>query len=130
MKNVFFVYIFQCLKLSFYFVHSRGAFPHKLCTRKLLHAPSQYIAIINSSKNVHTPGAHLQKLCTRLRKCARRVQGAPLISDTDFFNKNISLNISSTVLKIKVFILDTIMEETVSQIFYLCLRFYFMKCRN
>ena len=54
----------------------------KLCTRKLLHAPSQYIAIINGSKNVHMPGAHLVKLCTRLWKYARWVQGAPLISDT------------------------------------------------
>ena len=33
-------------------------------------------------KNVHTPGAHLLKSCTRPWKCARRVQGAPLISDT------------------------------------------------
>ena len=49
----------QCPKLSFYFVHSQGALPIKLCTRKLLHAPSQYIAIINGSKNVHTPGAHV-----------------------------------------------------------------------
>ena len=73
----------QCPKLSFYFVHSQGAFPIKLCTRKLLHAPSQYIAIINGSNNVHTPGAHLLKSCTRPWKCARRVQGAPLISDTD-----------------------------------------------
>ena len=41
-----------------------------------------YIAIINGSKNVHTPGAHLLKSCTRPWKCAHRVQGAPLISDT------------------------------------------------
>ena len=54
----------------------------KLCTRKMLHAPSQYIAIIHSLKNVLTPGAHLQKLCTQSRKCAHRVQGARLISDT------------------------------------------------
>ena len=72
----------QCPKLTFYRVHSQGAFPIKLCTRKMVYAPSQYIAIINSSKNVHTPGAHLQKACTWSRKCARRVQGAPLISDT------------------------------------------------
>ena len=72
----------QCPKLSFYFVHSPGALPIKLCTRKLLHAPSQCRAIINGSKNVHTPGAHLLKSCTRPWKCARRVQGAPLISDT------------------------------------------------
>ena len=31
---------------------------------------------------MHTPGAHLRKSCTRPRKCARRAQGAPLISDT------------------------------------------------
>ena len=31
---------------------------------------------------MHTPGAHLLKSCTRPWKCARRVQGAPLISDT------------------------------------------------
>ena len=68
-------------------MHSQGALPIKLCTRKLLHAPSQYIAIINGSKNVHTPGAHLLKSCTRPRKCARRVQGAPLISDTAVTNK-------------------------------------------
>ena len=72
----------QCPKLSFYFVHSQGALPIKLCTRKLLHAPSQYIAIINGSVNVHTPGAYLLKSCTRPWKCAHRVQGAPLISDT------------------------------------------------
>ena len=72
----------QCPKLSFYFVHSQGALPIKLCTRKLLHEPSQYKPIINGSKNVHTPGAHLLKSCTRPWKCARRVQGAPLISDT------------------------------------------------
>ena len=59
-----------------------GFVPIKLCTRKLLHALSQYIAIINGSKNVHTPGAHLLKSCTRPWKCASRVQGAPLISDT------------------------------------------------
>ena len=64
-----------------WFVHSQGALPIKLCTRKLLHAPSQYIAIINGSKNVHTLGAHLHKSCTRPWKCACRVQGAP-ISDT------------------------------------------------
>ena len=72
----------QCPKLSFYFVHSQGALPKKLCTRKLLHAPSQYIAIINGSENVHTQGAHLLKSCTRLWKCALWVKGAPLISDT------------------------------------------------
>ena len=72
----------QCPKLSFNFVHSQGALPIKLCTRKLLHAPSQYIAMINGSRNVHTPGAHFLKSCTRPRKCARQVQGAPLISDT------------------------------------------------
>ena len=54
----------QCPKLSFYFVHLQGAFPIKLFTGKLLHAPSQYIAIINGSKNVHTLGAHLLKSCT------------------------------------------------------------------
>ena len=61
----------QCPKLSFYLVHSEGALHIKLCTRKLLHAPSQYIAIINGSKNVHTPGAHFLKWPC---KCARRVQ--------------------------------------------------------
>ena len=39
-------------------------------------------AIITGSRNMHTPGAHLQKSSIRPRKCARRVQGAPLISDT------------------------------------------------
>ena len=73
---------FQCPKLSFYFVHSQGALPTELCTRKLLYAPSQYIATINGSKNVHTPGEHHLKSCTRPWKYARRVQGAPLISDT------------------------------------------------
>ena len=73
----------QCPKLSFYFVHSQGAHLLKLCIRKLIHAPSQDIALINSSKNVHTLGANLRKTCTRPRKCARRVQGAPLISDTE-----------------------------------------------
>ena len=33
----------HCPKLSFYFVHLPGAFPIKLCTRKLLHAPFQYM---------------------------------------------------------------------------------------
>ena len=83
--NLIFVHyleLLQCPKLSFYFVHSQGALLLKLCTRKLLHAPSQYIAIINSSKNMHTLGAHLRKPCTRPWKCAHRVQGAPLISDT------------------------------------------------
>ena len=63
-------------------MHSQGALNIKLCTRKLLHVPSQYIAIINGSKTVHTPGANLLKSCTRPWKCGRRVQGAPLISDT------------------------------------------------
>ena len=75
---------YQCPKLSFYFVHSQGALPLKLCTRKLLHAPSQYIEMINCSKNVHTLGAHLRKSCTRPWKYARRVQGAPFISDTGY----------------------------------------------
>ena len=84
------VYMIQCPKLSFYFVHSQGALPIKLCTRYLLHASSQYIAIINGSKNVHTPGAHLLKSCTQPWKCARLVQGAPLISDTVIINNMIS----------------------------------------
>ena len=63
----------HCPKLSFYIVLWQGALPIKLCTRKLLHAPSQYIAIINGSENVHTRGAHLLKSCTRPWKCARRV---------------------------------------------------------
>ena len=33
-------------------------------------------------KKWHTPGAHLRKSCALSRKCARRAQGAPLISDT------------------------------------------------
>ena len=72
----------QCPKLSFGFVHSQGALPLKLCTQKLLHAPSQYIAIINSSKKRAHTCAHLQKSCTRPWKYTHRVQGAPLISDT------------------------------------------------
>ena len=72
----------QCPKLIFYFVHLQGALLLKLCTREFLHAPSQWVGMVNSSKNVHTPGAHLRKSCIRWRKCARRVQGAPLISDT------------------------------------------------
>ena len=35
-------------------------------------------------KKLHTPGAHLLKSCTRPWKYARRVQGAPLISDTEY----------------------------------------------
>ena len=50
MFNVLSVDLYQCPKLSFYFVHSQGALPIKLCTRKLLHAPSQYITMINGSK--------------------------------------------------------------------------------
>ena len=53
-----------------------------MCAGLFLHAPSLYVAIINGSKNVHTPGAHLRKSCTRPWKCAHRAQGAPLISDT------------------------------------------------
>ena len=75
-------HLLQCPKLSFYFVHLQGALPIKLCTLKLLHAPSQYRARINDSKNVHTSSAHLLNSCTRPWKCGRRVQGAPLISDT------------------------------------------------
>ena len=63
-------------------MHSHGALLLKLCTRKFLYAPSQYITIIHGSKNVHTPGVLLRKSCTRPWKCARRVQGAPLILDT------------------------------------------------
>ena len=90
-------YSHQCLKLSFYFVHSQGALPIKLCTRDMLHAPIQYIAIINGSKNVHTPGAHLLKSCTRLWKCARRVQGAPLISDTACMCKIFKVNCKKVI---------------------------------
>ena len=43
-----------------------------------------------------------------------------------FFNNDISLNISSTVFKIELLILDAIMEGTMSQILYLALRFYEM----
>ena len=68
-------------------MHSQGALPLKLCTRKLFHAPSQHIEMLNCSKNVHTPGTHLRKLCTRPWKCAHRVQGAPLISDTGILHK-------------------------------------------
>ena len=32
---------------------------------EFLHAFSLYVAMINGSKNVHTPGAHLRKSCTR-----------------------------------------------------------------
>ena len=56
------------------------------------HAPSQYIAKIDGSKNVHTTGAHLLKSCTRPWKCARQVQGAPLISDTEVSLENIIAN--------------------------------------
>ena len=77
------IYI-QCPKLRFYFVHPLGALLLKLCTRDFLHALFYYVVMINSQKSVHTPGAHLRKSCTRPRKCARRAQGAPLISDTEY----------------------------------------------
>ena len=55
----------QCPKLWFYFVRSQGARLLNLCTGEFLHAPSVYVPIITGSKNVHTPGAHLRKSCTR-----------------------------------------------------------------
>ena len=45
-----------------------------------------------------------------------------------FLNKDILLNILYTVFKIDMFILETMMEGTISQIFDLGPRFYFMKC--
>ena len=76
-------HVIQCPKFKFCFVHLRGALLLELCTRDFLHVPSQYGLMTNSSENVHTPCAHLRKSCTRPRNCARRVQGAPLISDTN-----------------------------------------------
>ena len=75
-------YIGQCPKLRFYCMHPPGAFLLKLCTRDYLHAPSLYVVMIHLKKKGAHAGCHLRKLCTRRRKCARRVQGAPLISDT------------------------------------------------
>ena len=43
-----------------------------------------------------------------------------------FLNKDVSLNILLRVLKIYIIILDTIMEGTLSQIFYLGPSFHFM----
>ena len=48
----------------------------------------------------------------------------------NFLNKDILLGKLYTVFKIDMLILDTIMEETVSQNFDLGPRFYFMKCRK
>ena len=62
--------MFQCPKLSFYFVHSQGALPIKLCTRKLLHAPSQYKAIINGSKKrAHTGCTPLKMVHPAVEMC-------------------------------------------------------------
>ena len=47
-----------------------------------------------------------------------------------FLNKDILLDISFTVFKIDMLILDTMMEGTVSQILDLGPRFYYMKCRK
>ena len=44
--------------------------------------------------------------------------------------KNVLLKMSYTVFKLHILILDSMMERTVSQIFYLGPRFYFMKCRK
>ena len=48
-----------------------------------------------------------------------------------FLNKDILLDILYTVFKIDMLILDTMMEGTVSQIFFFIgPRFYSMKCRK
>ena len=72
----------QCPKLRFYLVHPPGAF--LLETVQPGFSPCTLLICSDDKirKNVHTPGAHLRKSCTRPRKCAHRVQGAPLISDT------------------------------------------------
>ena len=53
------IYINKCPTLRFYLVRPQGALFLKLCAREFLHAPLIYVAIINGSKNVHTPGAPL-----------------------------------------------------------------------
>ena len=45
-----------------------------------MHPPNSNDKIFKGG--VHPECAHLRKSCTRPRKCAHRVQGAPLISDT------------------------------------------------
>ena len=47
-----------------------------------------------------------------------------------FLNKDILLNMSYTVFKLDMLIFDIMMEGTMSQIFDLGSRFYFMKCRK
>ena len=51
------------------------------------------------------------------------------IFSSNFFNKDILLDMLYTVFKIDMLILDTMMEGTVSQIFDLGPRFYFMDCK-
>ena len=76
---------FQCSKSRFYFVHLPGA-----KTPKMVH-PAIWMCVacyINLFKNWEKP-AHTG--CTSFKiyapKCAHRVQGAPLISNTDFLYK-------------------------------------------
>ena len=59
-----------------------GSTPPETVRPEFSPSPSQYVVIINSSKNVLTPAAHLRKLCTRQRKCTCRAQVAPSISYT------------------------------------------------
>ena len=74
----------KCSKLSFYAPSGctgfdTGRLGASLCILLI------YIAMILGWENVRTSGAHIQKSCARPRKCARQVQGAPLITNTLLF---------------------------------------------
>ena len=47
-----------------------------------------------------------------------------------FLNKDILLGILYTVFKIDMLILDTMKEGALSQILYLCPKYFFMECRK
>ena len=76
-------------------MHSQGALLLKLCAREILHAPSQYVVMINGSKIVHTTHAHLRLIsdtCTlySMAEIQENVSSGPKFSQSSqkFLNAN------------------------------------------
>ena len=74
--SCFYHFLWQCLKLRFYFVHTSGAQVAKIVHPAVCRCVLPYIKVFIFKK------MHTHTGCTGSKICAPRVQGAPLISNT------------------------------------------------
>ena len=75
----------QCPKLRNLLMHTSGACPLKTMHPAKISAPCSMLHIKCSKKNMHVWVHGSKNPCTRQQNHAPRVQGAPLISDTDVY---------------------------------------------